>query len=168
MEPPAQFRRHVEWIETHRDIGLDMVRAFLGLALFIRGMLLVGNPHLLDVYMPRFSHINPVLVAHYVAISHFAGGVALMLGWLTRIAALVQLPALFGAVFVVHFREGLLARTQSLELSALVFFILVVITIFGGGRLSLDHYVFHRTLPRGAKAVGTNGSPPRPGEPLEA
>lgn len=170
VEPPPQFRKHVTWIETHHDIGLDLVRSFLGLALFVRGMLLVSNPHLLDMYLPRFSNINPSLVAHYVAIAHFAGGVSLMLGWLTRVAAIAQLPALAGALFFVHWREGLLARTQSFELSALVFFLLVVIIIFGGGRLSLDHYVFHRQLPRGAKNAPrtTNGHVPRPGEPIEA
>jgi uncharacterized membrane protein YphA (DoxX/SURF4 family) len=170
VEPPAQLRKQVHWIEAHHDIGLDLVRAFLGIALFVRGMLLVSNPHLLDEYMPRFSQLNPSVVAHYVAIAHFAGGVSLMLGWLTRIAAFVQLPALFGAL-ALHLHEGLLARTQSLELAALVLFLLVVIMIFGGGRLSLDYYVFHKTLPRGARTARANGSGggvPRPSEPAEA
>src|SRR5688500_8638155 len=96
-----------DWARRNHDIGIDLVRAYLGLALFVRGMMLVSDPSLLAGYMPRFSGINPVLVAHYVAIAHFAGGVSLMLGWLTRVAALIQIPALAGAVFFVHLREGL-------------------------------------------------------------
>ena len=37
-------------------------------------------------------------------------------------------------------REGLFAQGQSLELTLLVLFLLVLFTINGSGRLSVDHY----------------------------
>jgi putative oxidoreductase len=65
-----------------------------------------------------------------------------MVGFLTRVAAIVQIPILFGAVFVIHRPDGLFALGQSLEFSALVLLLLVVFAIAGSGRLSLDHVTF--------------------------
>src|SRR6185369_13810067 len=79
---------------------------------------------------------------HYVMVAHFVGGLLLVLGFLTRIAALVQIPILFGAVFFVHQKDGLFALGQSLEFSALVLFLLVLFTIAGAGKLSLDYVTF--------------------------
>ena len=67
----------------------------------------------------------------------------LTIGLFTRIAALVQVPMLFGAVFFVHLKGGLLAANQSLEFAALVLLMLCVYTVFGAGKWSCD-YVFLR------------------------
>ena len=48
---------------------------------------------------------------------------------ITRIAALVQIPILAGAVFIVHRQDGLFALGQSLEFSALVLFLLCIVAI---------------------------------------
>ena len=64
----------------------------------------------------------------------------LALGLLARLAALVQIPVLLGAVFLIHIEEGLLAPGQSLELAALVLFLLVVFFLFGSGAYSMDAY----------------------------
>jgi uncharacterized membrane protein YphA (DoxX/SURF4 family) len=66
----------------------------------------------------------------------------LALGLLTRLVALVQIPILAGAVFIVHRQDGLFALGQSLEFSALVLFLLCVVFVSGAGRLSLDHVIF--------------------------
>jgi hypothetical protein len=65
-------------------------------------------------------------------------------GLLTRLAALIQIPILAGAVFLVHLEQGLLSANQSLEFSSLVFFLLVVVFVFGPGEWSADRYVFER------------------------
>jgi uncharacterized membrane protein YphA (DoxX/SURF4 family) len=66
----------------------------------------------------------------------------LTLGFLTRVAAIAQIPILFGAVFFVHRQDGLFALGQSLEFSALVLFLLVIVTIAGAGKFSLDYVTF--------------------------
>ncbi len=56
-----------------------------------------------------------------------------------------QIPILFGAVFFVHWQEGLFAAGQSgqsLELAALVLFLLVLVFLAGSGDLSMDHHFF--------------------------
>ncbi|GAB1488191.1 hypothetical protein MASR2M8_06360 [Opitutaceae bacterium] len=140
------MQKLIAWAESHRELWLDCVRIYIGLALFARGLLLVTNTstgffvNLLERTGQSWLFTGTVL--HYVTLAHFIGGLMLTLGFLTRIAAAVQIPILAGAVFFVHRQDGLFALGQSLELSALVLFLLCVITASGAGRLSLDHVVF--------------------------
>lgn len=126
-------------------LGFDLVRAYLGVGLFVRGVLFVSRPELVLGYMSsNESWFIPYAVAHYVAIAHLGGGVLLAAGLATRLAAAVQLPVLFGAVFMVHSAESLLAVGQSLEFSALVLMLLVVYLFVGSGPLSLDGWLGDR------------------------
>jgi len=139
------LREYLGTLEKHRDIVLDLVRIYLGIGLFVRGILFVtetrGIGTLVD--MSDFSFLSAA-VAHYVSFVHLLGGLMLAAGLLTRLSAILQIPILVGAVFLVHWQEGLLAANQSLEFSALVLFLLVVVLFFGPGRWSADQYVFVR------------------------
>jgi uncharacterized membrane protein YphA (DoxX/SURF4 family) len=127
----AQHRAHA--------IGLDVVRLYLGGALVVRGALFVVRPELLSEYLVRSGDWAwPFLLTHYVVLSHLGGGLLLLAGLATRFAALVQIPILLGAVFLVHFQDGLLRAGQSLEFSGLVLFLLVVFAVLGSGPLSAD------------------------------
>jgi len=139
------WRQLSHWLEERRDIWLDLLRIYLGVGLFIRGMILFGGESgvMLRQLVGESSHewFATALVAHYVAISHAAGGVLLAFGLLTRVAAAVQLPILVAAV-VLHASDGLFALGQSLEFAAFVLMSLLVIIVAGPGRLSVDHYTF--------------------------
>ncbi|HEY0969074.1 MAG TPA: DoxX family protein [Opitutaceae bacterium] len=140
------MQKLIAWAESRRELWLDCVRIYIGLALFARGLLLVTNTstgffvNLLERSGQSWLFTGTVL--HYVTLAHFIGGLMLTVGFLTRIAAAIQIPILVGAVFFVHRQDGLFALGQSLELSALVLFLLGVITVSGAGRLSMDHVVF--------------------------
>ncbi len=136
------LRRVGDWASAHRDVALDLFRVYLGIALFVRGALVIDSPRLLGNYMEGVDWFWPLFVSHYVAVAHLGGGLLLAFGLVTRIAAGLQVPALVGAVLLVHLREGLMSQSQSLELSMLVLFMLLVFVVFGSGRLSLDRYVF--------------------------
>jgi uncharacterized membrane protein YphA (DoxX/SURF4 family) len=138
-----QYRTFVDWIKNHREVVLDLVRIYLGLGLFVRGILFISASQGLEtlVDLSEFSMASAAL-AHYVTFAHLFGGLMLAAGLLTRLAALTQIPILVGAVFLVHLQEGLLSANQSLEFSALVLFLLVVVFVFGSGPWSADRYVF--------------------------
>ena len=124
------------------SLGFDLLRIYLGVALFIRGALFVANPdRLMNLVGSSGDWFVPLLVAHYVGIAHLGGGICLALGLATRVAALAQIPVLVGAVFLVHWGDGLLRAGQSLELAGLVLAMLATYAVFGGGPLSLDHRI---------------------------
>jgi putative oxidoreductase len=133
-------------------LGFDIVRAYLGIGLFLRGVLFVTQPeHVLDFLKSGESWFLPYAITHYVALAHLGGGILLTLGLATRLAAISQLPVLFGAVFFVHSTDGLLSAGQSLEFSALVLMLLGVYTVLGSGQLSLDAWLGERLSLLGSK-----------------
>ena len=146
------MQRLLAWADAHREHWLDCVRIYLGLGLFARGLLLITNTspgYFVDLLQRSGqSWLTNGILLHYVMIAHFVGGLLLTIGFLTRIAALVQIPILFGAVFFIHQQDGLFALGQSLEFSALVLFLLCVFVVSGAGKLSLDHVTFRPTRPQ--------------------
>ncbi len=130
-----------DWTASKRALALDILRIYLGFGLFARGLLFLARPEAFERYVTDVPWLWSGLVAHYVIAAHLAGGLMLALGLRARLAAAVQVPALIGAVFVVHLREGLMMGSQSLELSALVLLMLLVYSVVGAGRLSLDYHL---------------------------
>jgi len=137
-----KLRQFIAWTESHPKLWLDCIRIYLGIGLFIRGVLIITNARadFVNEMLGRVGNtwIITVAVLHYVALAHLVGGAMLTFGLLTRIAAAVQIPVLCGALFIIHRTEGLMNSGQSLEFSALVLFLLVVVAVAGAGPLSID------------------------------
>jgi uncharacterized membrane protein YphA (DoxX/SURF4 family) len=137
-----KLRQSITWAETHPKVWLDCIRIYLGIGLFIRGVLIITNSRadFIQEMVQRTGQtwLISAFLLHYVALAHFVGGGMLMVGLLTRVAAVVQIPVLAGALLLVHRAEGLMTAGQSLEFSALVLFVLVVIAVAGAGPLSID------------------------------
>ena len=137
------YRALVNWIHANRDKVLDLVRIYLGVGLLVRGVLFITAPEGIGALVDLSDvSLATAGIAAYVSFSHLLGGLLLAFGLLTRIAALIQIPILTGAVFLVHLEGGLLTANQSLEFSALVLFLLAVVFLFGAGPWSADRYVF--------------------------
>lgn len=127
------------------SLGLDVVRIYLGVGLMVRGALFIGRPEVLLEFLKRTdSWFVPLAISQYVVAAHLCGGILLALGLGTRVAAALQVPPLVGAVLMVHMGEGLLSAGQSLEFAALVLAMLTAFSVFGSGRLSLDHWLARR------------------------
>ena len=137
-----KLRQFIGWAEAHPKVWLDCVRIYLGLGLFIRGVFIITNTRaefILDLLKRMdFPWLVTVALLHYISLAHLVGGLMLTVGVLTRIAAWVQIPILAGAL-LVHRHEGLMSGGQSLEFSALVFFLLVIFAVAGTGPLSVDN-----------------------------
>src|SRR5471032_2217561 len=134
LKPPeAPMHKLIVWADSRRDLWLDCVRIYLGLGLLARGLLLITNTStgfMVDMLQRAGqSWLTTGLLLHYVMLAHFIGGLMLTIGFLTRLAAAVQIPILAGAVFIVHRKDGLFAMGQSLEFSALLLFLLVLFVI---------------------------------------
>ena len=146
-----RYAKLVAWQWANVSTPTDMIRIFLGVALFIRGILLWQHPESISLFLEE----NPFPgLLHYITFGHIIGGLMMALGLLTRLGVLIQIPILTGAVFVVHLREGLASPEQSLELSGLVLFLLLIYFAFGPGKLSLDYKIFGGMFKEPATAEG--------------
>lgn len=130
------------WIQGHEDVFRDLVRMYLGVGLFVKGLYFMSHRSELDQLLGNIDNaaFAQAAAAHIVIPVHIVGGLLLAIGLLTRFAALLQIPILMGAVFYVYMPTmTLIDSRQSLEFSALVLFLLVLIAAFGAGRFSVDH-----------------------------
>jgi putative oxidoreductase len=146
-----------DWIAENRDIFLDFLRIYVGFALMVKGVYFVKNAVALTETL-RGSELSAqsVALSHYVAMAHVVGGLLLGIGLVTRLAALVQIPAVLGAIFFVHWQQGLFTPAGTLEFATLVLFLLVTFTVSGSGRISVDHAL---------RRSGDVGDRPVEGEP---
>lgn len=137
-----KLRQFIGWADAHPKVWLDCVRIYLGLGLFIRGLFIITNTRAefvqAMIQQLEYPWVITVLLLHYIAMAHLVGGLMLLIGLLTRIAAWVQIPVLVGAL-LLHRNEGLMTTGQSIELSALVLFLLVIFALSGAGPLSVDN-----------------------------
>lgn len=155
-------KRLPRWLRPGPALGYDLVRAYLGVGLFVRGVLFVSQPDLVLGYLQDIhGWFLPYALVHFIAVAHLCGGLMLALGILTRVAAAIQIPILFGAVFFVHSSTGLLNPGQSLEFSGLVLALLLVYLTFGSGELSVD-VLLHESHERAQRVVTPSLIPERP------
>ena len=71
--------------------------------------------------------------------AEFFGGLALVLGLLTRPAAAVSAIAMLVAIFAVHIGNGLFMSNNGYEYALTLFVVSVALAIQGGGRFALDN-----------------------------
>ncbi len=130
------------WIKVHGDLFIDLVRIYLGVGLFWKGIYFATHTDELTRMMEQSGNLwlATGTIAHMVLLAHLAGGFFLAIGLITRMAALVQVPVLAAAVFFIHLPNAFRAveSRQNFEFTALILFLLVLVSIYGGGRWSVD------------------------------
>ena len=130
----AQFIAFLTKLNSKTTTGYGLIRIFLGIALFIRGAMILLNPQsIIELGVGE----NYFIYVSLIGFAHTIGGLLLFLGYLTRIAALIQIPILISAIFYVHVHTELMMGGQSLELAVLVLFLLCIYFIYGSGKLSI-------------------------------
>ncbi|HZS09307.1 MAG TPA: DoxX family protein [Blastocatellia bacterium] len=129
--------------------AFDLIRIFLGITLFLKGISFLSHTDYLVGLIggTGSSWVMPALIAHYVILAHLAGGIGMILGLVTRISVICQIPILLGAIFYVHLprvmpRTMYMGEVQNLEYAVLVLFLMILVALRGAGNWSLDHLVF--------------------------
>jgi len=84
------------------------------------------------------------VAAPLVAGLELAGGIALILGVLTRVVAALLAVNMIGALFLVHAAAGVFADKGGYELVLLLGAAALALVLTGAGRLSVDRAVFGR------------------------
>lgn len=84
------------------------------------------------------------LMALLAGSAEFFGGLALILGLLTRPAAALSAFTMLIAIFSVHLGNGLFMSNNGYEFALSLLAITVALTIQGAGRLSIDNLLARR------------------------
>jgi putative oxidoreductase len=132
------------WGDTHHPKILDLVRIALGVFLLLKGIVFMENTAYLKNIIDSqdvidLSPIVLIILVYYVTFAHMVGGILIALGILTRLASIIQIPIVLGAVFLTSiFQEAINAMAWP-SITALI--LLVLFTILGSGPISLDKYL---------------------------
>lgn len=124
---------------------LVVLRAGLGLSLFIKGIQFIYNSIVLDEifagspFLNKFAWLGTVIP--YI---HLLGGTLILAGLFTRAACLIQIPILLGAVFFVNLKQGFFSGGTDLPFSIIILLFLCFFLVEGGGHISLDKRYFSK------------------------
>lgn len=126
-----------KWANAHTSIGLDVLRIALGIFLFWKGIEFAGQTkELAQLIAPNDNDATPLILAHYIAMCHFSGGILVVFGLLTRLSLVFLYPILIGAVIINFTGEmDTLALVQAIAALLLATFFLII----GSGKHSVDY-----------------------------
>jgi putative oxidoreductase len=133
---------------TSNDVALTTLRVVLGVVFFAHGaqkMLGWFGGYGFHGTMGFFEHMGmPAPVALLVIATEFFGGLGLIVGLLTRIAALGIGCEMIGAIFMVHLPNGFFMnwtgnqKGEGFEYHLLAIAIAAALLLRGAGAFSLD------------------------------
>jgi uncharacterized membrane protein YphA (DoxX/SURF4 family) len=128
-----------QWSTTHHPRWFVFLRVALGISLFLKGISFMQNAVSLQTILAEsgldsFPSWFPLLITW----AHLLGGFLIIIGLLTRWAALLQIPILCGAVILVNSARGIVVSEFAFSLTILL--LLMFFFIEGGGPISLDNY----------------------------
>jgi len=124
--------------------------ALLGLRLALGAIMISHGAQKLFGGMPRFMGILqnlgiPPVLGYLTVAAEFGGGILLVVGLLTRLAALSMVIDMAVAIDKVHFKNGLLSAGGKVgyELPLACGIIAFALIFLGAGPISLDGAFFH-------------------------
>src|SRR5688572_29699406 len=95
------------WSLTHHPRWLIVVRVALGLILFVKGISFMSNASgLVELLESSIVVKGSAWLAIAITWVHLLGGLLIIIGLFTRLAVLVQIPILVGAIFFLNIQPG--------------------------------------------------------------
>lgn len=132
-------------VDSRISLGLLLLRLVVGAAFILHGWPKIQNPL---GWMGAEASV-PGLLQAAAALAEFGGGIALILGLLTRLAALGLAATMSVAAGMVHLPQGDpfvgKAGEASYELAAVYLACSLLFLLAGPGLFSVDRFLFGRT-----------------------
>lgn len=122
-----------------QGLALLLLRLVVGAAFVLH-----GAPKIQNAFTWMGDAPVPGVLQALAALSEFGGGIALILGLLTPLAALGIMGTMLGAMFLAHFPAGhpFVGKGGSYELALVYFVVALNVLFFGPGAYSADAKLF--------------------------
>lgn len=138
MENSCRVRERIS------GFSLTFVRVALGLIFFMHGSQKVlgwyGGQGLSATVQMMQQNGLPAALAYLVCLGEFLGGLGLIFGALSRVAALGIFMIMAGAVVTVHGQHGFFMMNKGYEYNLALMAMAVAIMLGGPGKMAIDHY----------------------------
>ncbi|WP_445383669.1 DoxX family protein [Robiginitalea sp. IMCC43444] len=128
-----------KWANAHTYYALDLLRILLGAFLIYKMAIFMSNQQAFsEVIRPFQNWPGSWMIMHYIVGAHFVGGIFIIIGLLTRWAAALQIPILFGAVMANFLGEW---HSGEFFLAFGVLLVCLFFLFYGSGKHSVDYYL---------------------------
>ncbi|WP_018598897.1 DoxX family protein [Mycobacterium sp. 155] len=127
---------------TTTDVGLLILRIAIGATMLQAGLVKAVNFDTTAGFMESGGWRLPTLAALMVTVAETLGGIGLLLGVLTPLAAFAVISAMIDA-WAVNVSAGVI-WSEPFNVPFLVVFATIGLLFTGAGTLSVDHWVFGR------------------------
>jgi len=128
----------------HRCCGLTLVRLVLGIIFFMHGSQKVlgwNGGHGLTATVQMMTSMGlPAVLAYMVSFGELLGGIGLIFGVLSRLAAAGIAIIMIGAITTVHLKNGFFMENHGFEYPLALAAMALSIVIGGGGCISVDSF----------------------------
>jgi putative oxidoreductase len=135
-------------MDTSRtDIALLLVRAVVGVSFLLHGLDKLGDLSGTEGNFDGLGIPAPAIMAPFVAVLETVGGIALLLGVLSPVFALMLVGNMVVAGLTAHVGNGFFVADGGFELVLLLGAASAAIVFAGAGRFSVDHALRLGRLP---------------------
>ena len=129
------------WLNHFQGLGAMVMRLVLGIIMVAHGYTKIIPSGALYIFSHTVAHMQlPVWLGYVSAFTEFFGGMLLIVGLLTRVAAFMTAIDMAVAIIKVHLHGGLLGP-NSFALPLALFSISLMLVFTGCGWLGLDDFV---------------------------
>jgi putative oxidoreductase len=130
-------------MKTNKDLGLTLLRVVVGLVFLAHGYqkLFVWGIGGVTAAFTQIGIPAPHLSAYLASFAEFFGGIALLLGLFTRLAAIPVAVNMVVAILQVHLQGGFFAP-KGIEFPLTLLAANVALVLAGGGAFALENVIF--------------------------
>jgi uncharacterized membrane protein YphA (DoxX/SURF4 family) len=140
MNPTHKIQK---WANSRQDTLVVLMRALLGIVITVKGVAFLTDLNVLSALLRQssLSRFAESFWVWYIALTSLLCGVFIILGLFTRVATILQIPVLIGAVLFINPGEHFFTLKGEFILSLIILILLVYFLFKGPGKLSIDNYL---------------------------
>lgn len=124
--------------------ALTILRVVFGFVMAVHGWLKLADFDAWQSTVAQMGVPAPTLLATLSTAAELVGGIGLVVGLLTPVAALAVLVNMIVAIFLVHLEGGLLMQNNGFEYPLILAALALFFLVRGAGPVSVDRAIFGR------------------------
>jgi putative oxidoreductase len=131
--------RHIRQFTLLNSLEL-FVRIIAGLFLILDGVHILSHTTQLEELLKQtMSFTMSEFLIYFIGVAHLLGGTFIVLGLFTRVAIVIQIPAILTEMYYIQPPNSFLGNWEILA-SAILMILLVFLFATNSGKASLDYY----------------------------